>query len=348
MRPASSGGRSRRCPASSSAAYQPARAGPGGSSGTTSWVRSSGPWIARAASSSRPPRAAGRPAQIRVSTACATSAIAAVSVPRTVPYRWARTRSGSAVSSDVTSAVSAANRSSRCSSSPITAGRSAVMQSAMAAVQSARLSARSTSRPAAAAGDRGPPDRRLHQPHRQFRPPGESPALLEGAGAGDLGRGGPVDAQDPQPPPQVRAAQVVLTAQIQGDLLGRRRRTSAATTSRSPAGPPPAEPSARVSGTRPSSSPTTASRRTNPTAVSLPSHSTARVASVTSVRPGSGRPRSWARVRASRTASMTWAVEVGRSCPRSTPAERVIHRSRPCSVSVNRCRYQPGESTPAP
>ena len=54
-------------------------------------------------------------------------------------------------SKHVTSAVSAANSSSRCNNSPITAGRSAVMQSAMAAVQSARLSARSSSAPAAAA-----------------------------------------------------------------------------------------------------------------------------------------------------------------------------------------------------
>ena len=61
--------------------------------------------------------------------------------------------------------------------------------------------------------------------------------------------------------------------------------------------------------------------------VSSPSHMTALVASVTSARPASGRPRITASVSASRTASMTCADDTGRSRARSTPATRVIHRT---------------------
>ena len=87
---------------------------------------------------------------------------------------------------------------------------------------------------------------------------------------------------------------------------------------------------------------------TNRTAPSSPSHSTARVASVTSVSPASGRVRRLARVSASRTASMTWALEVGRSLARSARATLVSQRTTVCSGAVHRWWYQPGELTPAP
>jgi hypothetical protein len=79
-----------------------------------------------------------------------------------------------------------------------------------------------------------------------------------------------------------------------------------------------------------------------------PSHITARTASVVSVSPASGRPRIAARVSASRTASMTWADDTGRSSSRSSPATLVIQRTTGRSGAVNRCRYQPGEAIPAP
>ena len=103
-----------------------------------------------------------------------------------------------------------------------------------------------------------------------------------------------------------------------------------------------------ASGTAPSRSPTTRSRVTNPVACSSPSHSTASVASLTSARPASGRPRNVASASASRAASMTCAEDTGRSCARSTPATRVSQRMTVCSRVVNRWWYQPGEVIPAP
>ncbi len=83
-------------------------------------------------------------------------------------------------------------------------------------------------------------------------------------------------------------------------------------------------------------------------ATSSPSQSTARVASVTSASPASGRPRSVASASASRTDSMTCALDTGRSCARRTPATRVIQRVTVRSGAVKRWWYQPGDSTPAP
>ena len=102
------------------------------------------------------------------------------------------------------------------------------------------------------------------------------------------------------------------------------------------------------SGTDPSASPTTSPSSTSRVAASSPSHSTARVASTTSARPASGRPRIVARVSASRTASITCALETGRSCSRSSAATWVIHRVTTWSGAVNRWWYQPGEVMPAP
>ena len=76
---------------------------------------------------------------------------------------------------------------------------------------------------------------------------------------------------------------------------------------------------------------------------SSPSQSTARVASVTSVSPASGRPRRLARVSASRTASITWALDTGRSLRRAAlrppgqPAGDRLVGGGPQVV------YQPGE-----
>ncbi|CAM5528392.1 hypothetical protein SMICM304S_07069 [Streptomyces microflavus] len=83
---------------------------------------------------------------------------------------------------------------------------------------------------------------------------------------------------------------------------------------------------------------------------SEPSHITARTASVVSLSPASGRPRIAASVSASRTASMTWAVETNRSSSRSSPATLVI---RPLDRPVGGTEEvpgtrQPGESIPAP
>ncbi|SLH66360.1 Uncharacterised protein [Mycobacteroides abscessus subsp. abscessus] len=102
------------------------------------------------------------------------------------------------------------------------------------------------------------------------------------------------------------------------------------------------------SGTVPSASPTTSSAVTTRTIVSSPPHITDRTASVTSDSPASGRSRSVASVCASRTASMTCALDTGRSCARNTPATLVSHRAIGCSGVVNRWWYQPGESMPAP
>ncbi|CAM5624220.1 hypothetical protein SFIMM107S_05085 [Streptomyces griseus] len=103
-----------------------------------------------------------------------------------------------------------------------------------------------------------------------------------------------------------------------------------------------------VSGTSPRVSPTISRSRTRASGTSDPSHMTARTASVVSPSPASGRPRRAARVSASRTASMTWAVETNRSSARSSPATLVIQRSMGRSAASKRCPYQPGESIPAP
>jgi hypothetical protein len=84
------------------------------------------------------------------------------------------------------------------------------------------------------------------------------------------------------------------------------------------------------------------------TSRSLPSHSTARAASVTSSRPASGRPRSAASAAASRTDSMTCADEAGTPSSRRTAAARASHRSTGCPVAANRWSYQPGDRMPAP
>ena len=101
------------------------------------------------------------------------------------------------------------------------------------------------------------------------------------------------------------------------------------------------------SGTLPSAWPTTTSRVTSSARSPLPSHRTDQVASPTSSRPGMGRPRSAASASARRAASMTWALEAGRSCSRSERATRVSQRTIGSSGAVNRWWYQPGESTPA-
>ena len=81
---------------------------------------------------------------------------------------------------------------------------------------------------------------------------------------------------------------------------------------------------------------------------SLPSHSTARAASVTSSRPASGRPRSAASASASRTDSITCADDTGTPSSRSTAAAFASHRSMGCPREENRWSYQPGERIPAP
>ena len=83
-------------------------------------------------------------------------------------------------------------------------------------------------------------------------------------------------------------------------------------------------------------------------ATSSPSTSTDLVASVTSSNPASCRPRRVASASASRTASITLALETGRSAARSTRATLVSHRVTVRSGWLNRCWYQPGEVIPAP
>ena len=67
------------------------------------------------------------------------------------------------------------------------------------------------------------------------------------------------------------------------------------------------------SGTLPSASPMRTSRVAAAARTVLPSHMTDRTASFSSSRPAMGRPRSAARLWASRAASMMWAEETGRS-----------------------------------
>ncbi len=86
----------------------------------------------------------------------------------------------------------------------------------------------------------------------------------------------------------------------------------------------------------------------SPVSRSLPSHSTAWAASVTSSSPASGRPRSAASASASRTASITCADEAGMPASRSTAAALASHRSTGCPGQENRWSYQPGERMPAP
>ncbi len=100
--------------------------------------------------------------------------------------------------------------------------------------------------------------------------------------------------------------------------------------------------------TEPRAWPTTRWSVTKRTACSSPSQSTARVASVTSVSPASGRERRLASVSASRTASMTCALEVGRSRSRSARATLISQRGMVRSGAVHRWWYQPGEVIPAP
>ena len=88
--------------------------------------------------------------------------------------------------------------------------------------------------------------------------------------------------------------------------------------------------------TRPVACPTTSSSVTNLSAVSSPSQRTARVASVTSASPASGRRRSPASVSASRTASITAALETGRSRVRRAPATLVSQRVTGRSGAVQR------------
>ena len=60
------------------------------------------------------------------------------------------------------------------------------------------------------------------------------------------------------------------------------------------------------------------------------------------------RPRRLASVSASRTASITWALETGRSRSRSARATLVSQRAMVWSGAVHRWWYQPGEVIPAP
>ena len=101
-------------------------------------------------------------------------------------------------------------------------------------------------------------------------------------------------------------------------------------------------------GTVPSRSPTTSLRWISATSRSLPSHSTACAASVTSSRPASGRPRSAASAAASRTDSITCADDAGTPSARRTAAARASHRSMGWPGDENKWSYQPGERMPAP
>ena len=86
---------------------RPARAVPSAACMPSSDVRST-----EAASSASPPTAAGSPAQTRTVSASTTADSAPVAVPRTSPYRMARTRAGTAAIRRVTSDSVAAEASS--------------------------------------------------------------------------------------------------------------------------------------------------------------------------------------------------------------------------------------------
>ncbi len=124
---------------------------------------------------------------------------------------------------------------------------------------------------------------------------------------------------------------------------GRRRRFCCAAAGRAASGIMGAS-----SGTCPRRSPTISFSWISRSGRSSPKQKTARTASFSSGRPGSGRPRSAARVSARRTASMTCADEASRSSARSRWATRVSQRMV-TSVDESR-RSQPatgGRTSPA-
>ena len=136
--------------------------------------------------------------------------------------------------------------------------------------------------------DRRPVRRRFHQRQRQLRAPGRLPGLPERPPVGDLALRGPdpVDPQHPQPVEEHRPLLVVRLAQVQvvqrsawrrAGSAGVRQRASRSASSGTVGTP---------GSTPPSDWPTTSSSVISRTDSSSPSQSTARVASVTSARPG--------------------------------------------------------------
>ena len=117
------------------------------------------------------------------------------------------------------------------------------------------------------------------------------------------------------------ASQVGRLAQVQLDRAARRAsRLQPQPPGAAPRGPPPAAPAASPPGTvaEPLADHQPRGDQLEQHVVAVAQHRP--VASVTSASPASGRPRSAASVSASRTASMTCALETGRSSSRSTPA----------------------------
>ena len=142
------------------------------------------------------------------------------------------------------------------------------------------------------------------------------------------------------------AREVVGLAQVQLERLARAGPSRAAAAGRSRGGPPPAGRSAprrgRCPGVRRRRRRGSPARRSS----SSPWHSTDRVASVTSASPASGRPRIVATASASRTASMTWADDTGRSFSRSRPATLVSHRGTTWSGVREQVVVPPGRLDP--
>ena len=133
-----------------------------------------------------PAQAGGRPTQIRSASPAATSASAAVSVPRTSPYRRERTRAGRAWARWPTSASSAARSASARITTGSASGSSASRQRSASAVTSARAG-RADGVGLGLGGGGGEHGRAPHpglgDPHRQLRLPAQPPGLPERARA---------------------------------------------------------------------------------------------------------------------------------------------------------------------
>ena len=304
-----------------------------------------------APSSSSDPTAAGSPAQMRTSRPSVTRASAVVSVSRTSPYRTERTSGGTACISAAMSWSRAARASRATSNSVIASPTSASRACSMSSVRRGRSAPRASEQTFATVAAA------TVVPHTEAST--TSTAKSGRHASSHVSRKVPVERtcptvvfphRMPSRPSRcssrersrsvgVRRSRS-LTAGTGSRFIRSRRVVAARSLSSGTVGVP--------SGTSPSASPTTNRRVTRSRVTSLPSQITARVASVTSASPASGRPRSTARVSARRTASITWALDTGRSSARSTAATWVSQSATVCSGVANRCAYQPGDSTPAP
>ncbi len=351
-RPEISGGQRPADASRARVASQRARLGPSPSSPVAAFTASMRSRMARSASSSSEARAVGRPAQIRVIICPATSPSRPGSVPRTSPYLAARTSAGTAAIRWVTSPSSAARSLTAASTSGRASPRSAsrhrstsMARSSSAAAPDARQRARCAAAAATVLPHMLASIRATSSSGRQVschvsrNVPMLRVRLSCGTPQGTSSSASRCSRW-------LRARSVGLRRSrwwSRGAASGRSRRLRCWSRRSRCSGT-----IGVAAGTAPSRSPTTRRRWMSSVSRSLPSHSTARAASVTSSRPASGRPRRTASVWASRTDSITCAVDAGMPSSRSTAAALASHRSMGWPFDENRWSYQPGDRMPAP